>query len=206
MQCCRHSTFKNLPLLKSTNEKLPLIWIIYVGIIDVSISISAISTLLIKTLIHSCASANVSKDRHQTNYRTLLFYLFPFFLYLLLNFIHPLPCPLTNRVMQHTRMFQGWQLWQPWMQCWAIKRFSWHSWVSHISLKWCENCESPAIIIILQGEKKWMKGRLVRNGRKILVGLEERNGERDSNKKWWGWEWKMDVEWKSASRCYGSVH
>lgn len=31
-----------------------------------------------------------------------------------------------------------------------------------------------------------MKGGLVRNGRKILVGFEERNGERDRNKEWWG--------------------
>lgn len=119
--------------------------------------------------------------------------LFPFFLYLLLNFIHPLPCSLTNRVMQHTGMFQSWQLWQPWVERWAIKGFSWHSWVSHISLKWCENCESPAIIRILWGEKTdtGIERRVVNNSRKIWEGSEERNGERWRDmRKGGGEKWK----------------
>lgn len=141
----------------------------------------AISMLSIKTLINFNASANVSKDMDQANLQLLLSHLLPLFLNLPLNFIHPLPCSLTNRVMQHARMFQGWQLWQPWVERWAIKGFSWHSWVSHFSLKWCENCESPAIIRILKGEKTntGIEGRLVSNSRKICEGSEERNGERD---------------------------
>ena len=65
--------------------------------------------LPIKTLINCDASA-VSKNMDQANQQPLLSNRLPLFLYLILNFIHLLPCSLTNRVMQHTGMFQGWQL------------------------------------------------------------------------------------------------
>lgn len=94
-----------------------------------------------------------------------------FFLYLLLIFLHPLPCPLTNRLMWRTGMFWGWQFWQLRVERRAIKGFNWHSWVSHISLKWYENCESSAIIRMLQGGEKMdkaMEDRQVGNGKRTL--------------------------------------
>lgn len=148
----------------------------------VSSSISAIAAILTKTLIRpdlqlACQKAQIQPTRG--------FSAFPrhprplFFLYLLLIFLHPLPCPLTNRLMWRTGMFRGWQFWQLRVERWAIKGFNWHSWVSHISLKWCENCESPAIIRMLRGGEKMDKGiedRLVGNG---TGNLEEDARKRD---------------------------
>lgn len=124
-------------------------------------------------------SANVSKSNGSSpgwlDPWALCFFMSPpppsFFLYLLLIFLHPLPCPLTNRLMWRTGMFWGWHFWQLRVEHRAIKGFNWHSWVSHISLKWCENCESPAIIRMLQGGEKMdkaMEDRLVGNGKRNL--------------------------------------
>lgn len=127
----------------------------------------------------------VKKHRSSQLEGSLLFHVTPkppppplFFLYLLLISLHPLPCPLTNRLMWRTGMFRGWQFWQLRVERWAIKGFNWHSWVSHISLKWCENCESPAIIRMLRGGEKMDKGIEDRLG-----GNGTRNLERDVRKK-----------------------
>lgn len=128
-------------------------------------------------------SANVSKSYISSQREGSLFFMSPipppFFLCLLLIFLHPLPCPLTNRLMWRTGMFWGWHFWQLRVEHRAIKGFNWHSWVSHISLKWCENCESPAIIRMLQGGEKMdkaMEDRLVGNGKR---NLDEYARERD---------------------------
>lgn len=128
-------------------------------------------------------SYRVKKHRSSQLEGSLLFHVTPtplFFLYLLLIFLHPLPCPLTNRLMWRTGMFRGWQFWQLRVERWAIKGFNWHSWVSHISLKWCENCESPAIIRMLRGGEKMDKGIVDR-----LVGNGTRNLEEDARKRDW---------------------
>lgn len=154
-----------------------------VWISAVSSGISAIAAILTKTLIRPDLQLSCQKTQIQPTRGLSAFPRHPrplFFLYLLLIFLHPLPCPLTNRLMWRTGMFRGWQFWQLRVERWAIKGFNWHSWVSHISLKWCENCESPAIIRMLRGGEKMDKGIVDR-----LVGNGTRNLEEDAMKRDW---------------------
>lgn len=61
-------------------------------------------------------------------------------------------------------------------ELWAIKGFSWHSRVSHISLKWYENCKSPAVITFLSGGRGRCRHR--EEAREEL--WEDLNGRREN--------------------------
>lgn len=62
------------------------------------------------------------------------------------------------------------------VELWAIKGFSWHSRVSHISLKWYENCKSPAVITFLSGGR----GRCRRREEAREELWEDLNGRREN--------------------------